>query len=286
MRTYGLIVGALVLMVFAASALSQSETDLAKGETSCNDKSSRIMILGTYHMNNPGLDSVNLNADDVLSERRQAEINELLDKLARFKPTKIAIEAQYRSTYFPNRYKKYLTGEQKLGRNETEQIGFQLAKRLNLESVYPVDFSMYMNGLIDSEIEYPKPKPIASPTAANEPKPVQTAPPLSEEDKLLRRSTVTEFLRYLNGEQRVRENNAQYMQMLLPTDNPAIYAQSDLVTNWYKRNLRIFTNVARITDFGKDRILLIIGSGHLKILREFAIDSPNFCLVDTEAYLK
>ncbi len=257
MRTYGLIVGALVLMVFAASALSQSETDLAKGETSCNDKSSRIMILGTYHMNNPGLDSVNLNADDVLSERRQAEINELLDKLARFKPTKIAIEAQYRSTYFPNRYKKYLTGEQKLGRNETEQIGFQLAKRLNLETVYPVDFSMY-----------------------------KTAPPLSEEDKLLRRSTVTEFLRYLNGEQRVRENNAQYMQMLLPTDNPAIYAQSDLVTNWYKRNLRIFTNVARITDFGKDRILLIIGSGHLKILREFAIDSPNFCLVDTEAYLK
>src|SRR5260370_16794190 len=102
MRTYGLIVGALVLMVFAASALSQSETDLAKGETSCNDKSSRIMILGTYHMNNPGLDSVNLNADDVLSERRQAQINELLDKLARFKPTKIAIEPKYLTTYFPN----------------------------------------------------------------------------------------------------------------------------------------------------------------------------------------
>ncbi len=64
MRTYGLIVGTLVLMVFTASALSQSQTDLAKGETSCNDKSSKIMILGTYHMDNPGLDSVNLNATD------------------------------------------------------------------------------------------------------------------------------------------------------------------------------------------------------------------------------
>ena len=282
MRTYGLMVRVLVLMVFSASAMSQSQTDIAKGETSCNDKSSKIMILGIYHMDNPGLDSTNLSADDVLSERRQAEINELLDRLARFKPTKIAIESQYRSAYWPNRYKKYLAGEQKLGKNEIEQIGFQLAKRLNLETVYPVDFSMYMSGLTDSEIEYPKPKPAAS----SEPKPVQTASPLSDDDKLLRRSTVTEFLRYLNDEKRVRESNAQYMQMLLPNDNPAIYAQSDLVTNWYKRNLRIFTNVARITDFGKDRILLLIGSGHLKILREFAIDSPSFCLVDTEAYLK
>ena len=282
MRTYGLIVSALVLIVSSGSAMSQSQTDIAKGETFCNDKSSKIMILGTYHMDNPGRDSVNLSADDVLSERRQAEINELLDRLARFKPTKIAIESQYRSPYWPNRYKKYLAGEQKLGRNEIEQIGFQLAKRLNLETVYPIDFSMYMSGLTDSEIEYPKPKPVA----AGDPKPVQAAPPLSDEDKLLRQSTVTEFLRYLNDEKRVSESNAQYMQMLLPNDNPAIYAQSDLVTNWYKRNLRIFTNVARITDLGKDRILLLIGSGHLKILREFAIDSPNFCLVDTEAYLK
>jgi hypothetical protein len=243
------------------------------------------MILVTYHMDNPGLDSVNQNADDVLSPRRQAEISELLDKLARFQPTKIMIESQYRSAYWPNLYKKYVAGEQKLGRNEIEQIGFQLAKRLNLETVYPVDFPMYMNGLTDREIEYPKPKPEAS----SESKPVQqnkTEPPLSEEDKLLRQSTVTEYLRDLNGEKRIRDSNAQYMQMLLPNDDPAIYARTDLVTNWYKRNLRIFTNMARITKFGKDRVLLIIGSGHLKILRDFAIDSPDFCLVDLEAYLK
>jgi len=59
-----------------------------------------------------------------------------------------------------------------------------------------------------------------------------------------------------------------------------------LVTNWYKRNLRIFANLSRITDFGNDRILLIIGSGHLKILRGFAVDSPDFCLIDTQFYLK
>ena len=92
------------------------------------------------YMDNLGLDAVNLNADDVLSNRRQAEISELLDKLARFKPTKIAIEAQYKSPHLPNLYEKYLAGEYKLGRNEIEQFGFQL-KRLNLEAIYLVDFS-------------------------------------------------------------------------------------------------------------------------------------------------
>jgi hypothetical protein len=50
----------------------------------------------------------------------------------------------------------------------------------------------------------------------------------------------------------------------MPSDNPAIYAGADLVTNWYKRNLRILANVARITDFkAHDRVLLLIGAGHL-----------------------
>lgn len=40
------------------------------------------------------------------------------------------------------------------------------------------------------------------------------------------------------------------------------------------------------TEFPNDRVLLIVGSGHLTILRDFARDSPQFCLVDAEAYLK
>jgi hypothetical protein len=64
-----------------------------------------------------------------------------------------------------------------------------------------------------------------------------------------------------------------------------IYSRTDRVRNWYERNLRIFTNLNRVTEYGADRVLLIIGSGHLAILRDFAVAAPYFCLVDTEAYL-
>jgi hypothetical protein len=52
-----------------------------------------ILILGTYHMANPGRDVHNMQAHDVLSATRQQEIADLIDVLKRFRPTRIAVEA-------------------------------------------------------------------------------------------------------------------------------------------------------------------------------------------------
>ena len=142
---------------------------------------------------------------------------------------------------------------------------------------------MFMSGLTPSEIEDPKSGADANPKDSSRAKEHS----LSEEDLLLRRSTVREYLLHLNDPSLIRKGQAQYMKMLLPDkSSPAIYARADLVTNWYKRNLRILTNLNRVTEVGRDRVLLLIGSGHLAILRQFAEDSEHLCLVDAEAYLK
>lgn len=238
-----------------------------------------ILILGVYHMANPGLDEVNSLADDVLTPKRQKEIENLCKQLARFQPTKIAIEAPYHDSYWPNLYQKYRGGQYTLGRNEIEQIGFRLAKRMNLPTVYGIDFQMYANGLTPSEMEQR-----GQPTSAKSHRvePSQASP----EEQLLRQSTVTEYLAYLNSASEIQKNHEGYMTSLLPTDDPAIYSKADLVANWYKRNLRILANINRITEPGKDRVLVIIGAGHLKLLREFAADAPYFDEVDTESFLK
>ena len=283
MRSWSAILP-LLAWVVASQTPRQAPPAIDPRETSCGEKSVKILILGSYHMDNPNLDSVNTRADDVLSDQRQKEIAELVEKLARFNPTKIAIEAAYGNTSWPDQYRRYLAGEYKLGRNEIEQIAFRLAKRMNLETLYPVDYPMLMSGLTPSEVEQPKAKKTAAPSStekSRKPEPLL----LSETDQLLRRSTVTEFLSYLNDEKKIQADHAGYMEMLMPNDNPAIYARADLVTNWYKRNLRIFANLCRITDFPNDRVLLVIGSGHLKILKDFALDAPQFCLVNTLAFL-
>jgi len=102
-------------------------------------KRAEVLVLGTYHMANPGHDIFNMQADDVLAPKRQQEIAELTEVLKKFKPTKIAVEADYGTDAVPKRYAEYLAGKHELTRNEIEQIGFRLAKVLGHTTIYPVD---------------------------------------------------------------------------------------------------------------------------------------------------
>jgi hypothetical protein len=240
--------------------------------------SAEIMFLGVYHMSNPAHDDNDVYADDILSPKRQHELDELADKLAPYQPTKICIEAAYRGTAWTERYQKYLAGEYKMGRTEFEQIGFRLAKRAGLKTLYGFDYPMSMSGLTPAEIESPKP-PASHRTSK---------PPLhfSPEDLRLRASTLTAYMQHLNSEEFIEADHRQYLMMLLPTDNPVIYAKTDMLLNWYKHNLRMFTNLNRIVEFGKDRVLVMVGSGHLRILRDLAREAPYYTLVDANRYLQ
>src|SRR5688572_30304171 len=51
-----------------------------------------LLVLGSAHFANPGRDMVNTRVDNVLTEKRQAEIANVVDQLAAFRPTFIAIE--------------------------------------------------------------------------------------------------------------------------------------------------------------------------------------------------
>jgi hypothetical protein len=140
---------------------------------------------------------------------------------------------------------------------------------------------MYISGLTDSEIEITKPKP--SETVQVEQKPLK----LTEADRKFIETPIVDHLLDLNRKERINRSHEQYLTMLLPNrENTAIYERADRVANWYKRNLRMFSNLNRIAEFnGQDRILLIVGAGHLKILNGFALDAPQFCFVPAETYL-
>ena len=286
----------LLLLTFAATNAVLAQTVSSPGPSigwsqagpqvsaeSCQPGRSPLMILGSYHMSNPGLDATNLSADDVLSPQRQAEIARTIEQLTRFRPTTIALEWPYKDdAALGARYAAYRAGTYALSRNEVDQLGLRLAKRLNLAIVSAVDYPMFMNGMTPAEFQNPRP-PAAARSA---PSPASPPPSLSPEDQLLRRSSVSDYLAHLNSDTAVAMNASGYLPMLLPdTSTPALYAHTDLVTNWYKRNLRIFTNLTRITSFPDDRVLLIIGAGHIHILSDLALTSPYYCLVTPLGYL-
>jgi hypothetical protein len=52
------------------------------------------------------------------------------------------------------------------------------------------------------------------------------------------------------------------------------------VGHWYARNLRIFKRLVELTDDPAHRVLVVYGQGHAYLLRQFAVESGAFRLVE------
>lgn len=270
---------ALLLITIPITAQTKSKLPFAL----CQEKDSRIqvMLLGSYHMSNPEMDEFNLKADDVLAEKRQKELRQLANKLATFKPTKIAVESPFKNKSAKKKYSAYLDEKYKLGKSEREQIGFRLAKKLNHKTVYPIDFVMQLNNvalgkLIKSEPKYQK--NLAELNKFGNAAIAQMAKWLSE-------GTISDMLYQMNRQEFLKQAHLPYVWILAPIVKDDNYAGADMVASWYKRNLRIFANLNRIAE-KEDRILVVYGQGHIPILQDLVEDSPDFCRVSPLPYLK
>ncbi len=258
-----------ITILYLVALMMSGQVAHGQGTSSREDgRRAEVLVLGVYHMANPGHDIFNMEADDVLSPKRQEEIAGLAEVLSRFKPTKIAVEADYGSDVAPKRYAEYLAGTRPLSRNEIEQIGFRLAKELDQKTVYPVD--------ADGDFPMQRVTDYAKATG-------QSAnldgimsggwgAMVKAKGEYLSTHTVLQTLLYMNSDARVAQDVGLY-HLLARYGEPGDYAGPDLMAEWYRRNIRIFNNVAKLVTSPRDRVLVIFGAGHLGWLRQdFAAD--------------
>jgi hypothetical protein len=243
-----------------------------------SDGRPEIMVLGTYHMANPGHDIHNMQADDVLSPKRQQEIAQLIEVLKRFKPTKIAIEADISGKRATQEYADYLAGKYMLSRNEIDQIGYRLAKELGHSAIYPVD--------VDGDFPWQRVANYAKANGISEKFDAVSAgwgQMVKEQGDFLATHTVLETLRFMNADDRVARDVGLYFQVVR-FGEPFEYAGSDLLAAWYQRNIRIYRNIAALITAPSDRILVIYGSGHLGWLRQDIAADPTVRLRKLEEF--
>jgi hypothetical protein len=231
----------------------------------------QVLILGVYHMANPGHDLFNSKADDVLAPKRQAEIADVIAALKKFNATKIAIESDPGGER-PKGYAEYLAGKHELTRNEIEQLGYRLARELGHKTIYPVD----------ADGEFPWPRLVGYAKASGRSKELEAITSdigemVKAENAHLASHTILETLLYMNADAKVAEDVGFYYREA-HLGEPWDWAGGDLLADWYRRNIRIFTNIVHIIDSPTDRVLVIYGAGHLGWLRNDVASDPGLRL--------
>lgn len=243
----------------------------------------KIMIVGVYHFGNPGQDVFNPEVDDMLAEKRQQEIAQVLELLKAYKPTKVALEARATpntDSIMQQRYKDHLQGTRKLTAGETDQLGLRLAKMMGHKQVYCVDAAAEFN--FGAVAEFMQQNNQQDKLQAF----MDYGQQMTEQrNKQIASLSVPELLYDINKPESIAAQHEPYYKFI-PVGKDSNYVGADLVADWYKRNIRIFANLNRIATEPEDRIILIIGAGHVKYLRDLIKESPNLEYVEAIDYLK
>lgn len=252
----------------------------------------KAMILGVFHFSNPALDSYKREFSfDILKKNRQRELDTLLKKIVKYKPTKILVEwNRIKSDSILNvRYQEFLSNNLSIKEKSSEiyQIAFKLAKKLNHNRIYASDSETKWFGVKLDWDNYDSDNYLKSNRQYKKSNRYDYNSFYKLKDSLKTTQSLTEHLIYINNpKDRLKDHQAYLTEVILEGagDN---YLGADSVGKWYSRNLRIFANAYDLTDFNKEeKLLLIYGSGHVWQLRHFFKDSPDFDYVEPNEYLK
>lgn len=246
----------------------------------------QVMVIGTYHFNNPGQDLHNPKADDVLKPQRQRELQAIAAALAEFRPTKVMVErvAKTPDLVDPG-YASFSPADLTEKRNESVQIGYRTAARLGLNTVYAIDEQPS-----EGEPDYFPFQELMQWAQANGAKDrldalmARGAERTSEIERLQKEGSIAGVLLEMNSPQTSASEQTMYYEMLDIGDTQQ-QPGADLNAMWYLRNAKIFAKLQHVAVPG-DRVLVIYGSGHNYWLRHFAQTAPGYVNVDPVPYLK
>jgi len=125
---------------FGACFVALVGTNLSAQDSVPDPPPIQVMVLGTYHFGNPGLDLHNMKVESVLTPAKQVELADVATRLAKFNPTKIAVEAlSDRPDFGTKKFAEFTPEKLATNPDERVQIAYRLAYKLGQKVVYGID---------------------------------------------------------------------------------------------------------------------------------------------------
>src|SRR4029453_7188037 len=203
----------------------------------------QVLIVGTYHFGNPGLDLHNVKTDDGRTPAKQAELVELVARLARFNPNKIAVEAiSDRDDLTTKKFDAFTPETLTKDADERVQIAFRLARKLGHKSVYGID---EQSDKIDY-FPYDKVQNYAKThgqTATLDTLNAEVAMMINKMEADQKTKSVREMLLWKNQPDRSDADHRNFYYAMLALGDSHTQPGADLNGYWYLRNAKIFAKL-------------------------------------------
>ncbi|MEO0776523.1 MAG: DUF5694 domain-containing protein [Bacteroidota bacterium] len=253
-----------------------------------------VLLLGTLHFNQ--FHRSDSSTRDFLRPQRQAEFAEVVRQLVGFQADQVFIERERgQQARLDSLYRLAAFDPRDLsdGLSEVYQIGFPLARQLQLAGVVGIDhYESHSQGLLAAGEGYER--------FRQDLVDFQDYGRQVTQEFLQGRHSIRDFLRTLN----LPENVARSHRLFYNTpayvtagsfrnydglDSDQIdteYIGAEFIALFYERNLKIYSNLLRSQmETGARRIVVIIGQTHVGVLQDLLENNPHYKIVPAGDYL-
>jgi len=248
---------------------------------SCTSHAQKIEVLNfaTFHMTHTS-DAHRVNFDEKDAYRKKETLH-IAQLLAEFKPTIICVELppaknealrmDYSNFMKTPAYSPKFAGEIAL-------IAYEVGKLQGVKQIYGIDEqeTAAYNYAIAQELN----NPVDSITAKKYNLQIQ------QEFAGLEKLSTLEKLQFFNRKETLQKLINLNADILTYSSTKGNFEGADEASKFYRRNLRIFSNINQIPVTEKDRIFIIMGATHSAFLEEFIQRSPKYKSVSVASYLK
>ncbi|MEO0472563.1 MAG: DUF5694 domain-containing protein [Bacteroidota bacterium] len=217
----------------------------------------------------------------MLRGNRQKEVARVVQDLVRFRPAKVVVDVPHLSVQeniLNRNYDQYLEGFHPLNRSLNEQIGFRLAAMMQHNELFGIDDAGGVS--LGSELL----------RAGNDEHAVKMSN-LVRGIEMAKQThsagaTLGQYISYLNQAGNLDYEHSTYVRMLSRMDNQTSHAGTDILSEWYAYHMRLFSNLTQITEKEGDRVLIILDSSHIPVLRDLIQADPGFELIPVQNFLQ
>ena len=280
-----IIVQTLFILAFQSELIAQTQ------------KKKQILLIGTFHFNNPGADAVKMDDFDVTTVTAQQELENIASQIKKFNPNQIFVEWEYNDQqkldslyklYQHNQYENYVnqkyknTGAYNLyEKNEIFQLAFRAAKKTGLQQVKGIDYPLPMPfDTVMNAIKEAKQDDIMAQISSY----IST---LEKESNLNRKTmNLTSLLLDLNTESSRKRNSSFYLKVLNRAGKVDNFAGVFSVSEWYKRNLYMYSLVQKQIQATDQRAVILLGSGHVAIIKNLIEEEGIYEVIELKDVMK
>jgi hypothetical protein len=238
-----------------------------------------VMLFGVFHFANPGRDVVRVDQVDVATPDNQKYLAGLAERLCAFKPTTILLEFdREREPEIDRQLEAYRAGRLTLNANEIHQLGFRVAKTCGVNTLHGFD---------ESEIDWDA-EPLFAYMQNSAPDLLarfnaEIAQVQAAETSAHRDLTLKQLLLRANDPEQDRRNKDLYL-LTNAAGAGSGFEGADATARWWHRNIRMYANIQRYAAPG-EHVLVVAGSGHTAILRDFLKIDRRVIPRDIQPYL-